>query len=298
MRIFVTGATGFIGSAVVSELITAGHQVLGLTRSDHGAQALVSAGAEVHRGDLEHLASIRNGAAVADGVIHAAFNHDFAHFVANCEADRNVIEEIGSVLAGSDRPFIVTSAIATVSTTNGQPASENAAVASSATSPRAASEEAAAAVAARGVSVSVIRLSQVHNPIKQGLVSDLVALARKKGVSAYVGEGLNRWPAVHLGDASRLYRLAFEKHEKASMYHAVAEEGIPLRGIATVIGRGLNVPVVAISADEAAAHFGWLVKFALLDFPASSAQTQERLGWRPLGPSLIADLEQMQYVET
>jgi nucleoside-diphosphate-sugar epimerase len=295
MRVFVTGATGFIGSAVVQELILAGHRVLGLARSEAGAQALVVAGAEVHRGDLDDLESLRRGAAASDGVIHLAFNHDFSKFAANCEADRQVIEAIGSVLAGSERHLIVTSGTGIANTVPGQPAREENATVTSAMVPRAASEEAAASVAARGVNVSVVRLPQVHDTVKQGLVTYLVQLAREKGVSAYVGDGLNRWPAAHVLDTARLYRLAFEKQAAGARYHAVAEEGVSLRDIAEVVGRGLNVPIVSLSPEEAAAHFGWLGMFAGRDLPASSAQTQERLGWHPTGPGMIADLERMNY---
>jgi nucleoside-diphosphate-sugar epimerase len=297
VRIFVTGATGFIGSAIVPELIHAGHRVLGLTRSEAGAESLMAAGAEVHRGDLEDLESLRRGAAMSDGVIHTAFNHDFSKFVANCEADRRVIETIGSVLAGSDRPLIVTSGTGIANAVPGQPALEDNPTVSSSEVPRAASEEAATAAAERGVNVSVVRLPQVHDTVKQGLITYLVALAREKGVSAYVGDGLNRWPAAHVLDTARLYRLALEKQKAGSRYHAVAEEGVPLRDIAEVIGRGLKVPVASLSPEEAPAHFGWLSMFAGRDLPASSAQTRERLGWHPTGPGLIADLEQMRYFE-
>ncbi|HEY3937882.1 MAG TPA: SDR family oxidoreductase [Bryobacteraceae bacterium] len=297
MRIFVTGATGFIGSAIARELISAGHQVLGLARSDAGAQSLIAAGAQVHRGDLEDLESLRSGAATSDGVIHTAFNHDFSKYVANCEADRHAIEAIGSVLTGSDRPLIITSGTGMANAAPGQLAIEENPAASSAAVPRAASEEAAASVAARGVNVSVVRLPQVHDTVKQGLVAYAIHLAREKGVSAYVGDGLNRWPAAHVLDTARLYRLALEKREAGAKYHAVAEEGVPLRDIAEVIGRGLKAPVIAMSPEEAAAHFGWLGAFAGRDVPASSAQTQERLGWCPTGPGLIADLEQMRYFE-
>jgi nucleoside-diphosphate-sugar epimerase len=300
MRIFVTGATGFIGSVVVDELLKAGHQVIGLARSDAGAKSLAAAGAEVHRGSLEDLESLRSGAAVSDGVIHLAFNHDafshdFSKFVANCETDRQVIEAIGSVLAGSDRPFIVTSGSGLANTVPGQPASEDNAVISSSVIPRAASEEAAAAVAARGVNVSVVRLPQVHDQVKQGLITYAVAMAREKGVSPYVGEGLNRWPAAHVVDTAVLYRLALEKQAPGAKYHAVAEEGVPLRDIAEVIGKGLKIPVVSMSPEEAATHFGWLAMFVGRDAPASSAQTQNRLGWHPTGPGMIADLERMNY---
>ena len=300
MRVFVTGATGFIGSVLVQELLKAGHQVLGLTPSDSGAKSLAVAGAEVHRGSLEDLDSLRTGAAVSDGVIHLAFNHDafsndFSKFVANCETDRQVIEAIGSVLAGSDRPFIVTSGTGLANTVPGQAAFEDNPIINSSVHPRAASEEAAASLAARGVNVSVVRLPQVHDPVKQGLITYVVAVAREKGVSPYVGEGLNRWPAAHVHDTARLYRLALEKNDAVAKYHAVAEEGVPLRDIAEVIGRGLKVPVVSMSPEEAAAHFGWLAMFADRDVPASSAQTQKRLGWHPTGPGMIDDLEQVTY---
>ena len=296
MRIFVTGATGFIGSAIVPELINAGHQVLGLTRSETGAQSLIAAGAEVHRGDLEDLESLRRGAAVSDGVIHTAFNHDFSKFVANCEQDRQVIEAIGDVLAGSDRPLIITSGTGMGNGVPGQPATEDNFNVNH-QNPRKASELAGVSVADRGVNVSVVRLPQVHNPVKQGLITYAVQLARDKGVSAYVGDGLSRWPAVHLLDAARLYRLALEKHEAGSRYHAVAEEGVPVRDIAEVIGRGLKVPVDSLSPDEAPAHFGWLAAFVNFDMPASSAQTRQRLGWHPTGPGLISDLNRMKYFE-
>ncbi len=294
MRVFVTGATGFIGSVVVKELLDAGHQVLGLTRSETGAKSLAASGAEVHRGDLEDLDSLRKGAAMSDGVIHLAFNHDFSKFVANCETDRQVIESLGSALAGSDRPLIITSGTGIANTVPGQPSLEDNSTVSSAVVPRAASEEAAASIAASGINVSVVRLPQVHDPVKQGLITYVIALAREKGVSAYVGDGLNRWPAAHVLDTARLYRLALEKHDAGAKYHAVAEEGVPLRDIAEVVGRGLKIPVVSLSPDEAAAHFGWLGMFAGRDLPASSAQTRERLGWQPTGPGLLADLEQMR----
>ena len=296
MRVFLTGATGFIGSAIVPELIQAGHQVLGLTRSEAGAQALTDAGAEVHRGDLEDMDSLRSGAAMSDGVIHCAFNHDFSNFVANCELDRRVIGTLGDALVGSDRPLLITSGTGFGGGAPGQPAVEDN-VDFSHPNPRKASEEAGISVAERGVNVSVVRLPQVHDPRKQGLITPLIQVAREKGVSAYVGGGLNRWPAAHVSDVARLYVLALEKQEAGSRYHAVAEEGVPARDIAEVIGRGLKVPAVSLSPEEAPAHFGWLSMFVGLDMPASSAQTQERLGWHPTGPVLIADLERMQYSE-
>jgi nucleoside-diphosphate-sugar epimerase len=294
MRIFLTGATGFIGSAIVPELIEAGHQVLGLTRSDAGAESLIAAGAEVHRGDLEDLESLRSGAAQSDGVVHTAFNHDFSNFVANCEQDRKVIEAMGDVLAGSDRPLLITSGTGMGNAVPGQPATEDHFDLNH-PNPRKASEVAGASVAERGVNVSVVRLPQVHDTVKQGLVTYAVQLAREKGVSAYLGEGLNRWPAAHVLDVARLYRLALEKHEAGSRYNAVAEEGVSMREIAEVIGKGLKVPVVSVFPEEAQAHFGWLAMFAGFDMPASSAQTRQRLGWQPTGPGLIADLEQMRY---
>ena len=295
MRVFVTGATGFVGSAVVKELIGAGHQVLGLARSEDKAAALAAAGAEAHRGSLEDLDSLRAGAISSDGVIHLAFNHDFSTFAANCEDDRRVIAALGSALAGSDRPLIVTSGTAMASTVPGELAKEDGAVISSKVIPRAVSEEAAAAVASEGANVSVVRLPQVHDTIRQGLVTYAIAVAREKGVSAYIEEGRNRWSAAHILDVARLYRLALEKAEPSARYHAVGEEGVSQREIAEVIGRGLKVPVRSIPVGEAGAHFGWLGLFAGHDMPASSEQTRRKLGWQPTGPGLIADLEAMDY---
>jgi nucleoside-diphosphate-sugar epimerase len=290
MRIFLTGATGFIGSAIIPELIGSGHQVLGLTRSDAGAEALVRAGARAHRGDLEDMDSLRAGAAMADAVIHAGFNHDFSKYVENCEADRRVIEALGSVLAGSDRPLIITSGTAMAKVERGAPATETDAPAPSKTVPRAASEEAAAAVAARGGRVMVVRLAQIHDTTKQGMVSPAIELARQKRISAYVGDGLNRWPAAHRLDTARLYRLVLEKGAANARYHAVAEAGVSMREIAEVIGQILQVPVVSLAPEEAARHFGWLAPFAGWDMPASNTRTREQLGWNPTGPSLLADL--------
>ncbi|MDX6456967.1 MAG: hypothetical protein QOE55_664 [Acidobacteriaceae bacterium] len=296
MRVFVTGATGFVGSAIVPELINAGHQVVGLARSDAGAKSLLAAGAQVHRGDLEDLESLRSGAAMSDGVIHCAFNHDFSKFAANCEMDRRAIEAMGDVLVGSDRPLLITSGTGMGNAVPGQPATEDH-FDPNHPNPRKASEVAGASVADRGVNVSVVRLPQVHDTVKQGLITYAVQLAREKGVSAYIGDGLNRWPAAHVLDVAHLYRLALEKHKADSRHNAVAEEGVSMREITEVIGRGLKLPVVSLSPEEAPAHFGWLAMFAGFDMPASSEQTRQRLGWRPTGPGLIADLEQMRYFE-
>ena len=292
MRVFVTGATGFIGSALVPELINAGHKVLGLTRSDAGAKSLAAAGAEVHRGSLEDLESLKSGAAKADSVIHLAFIHDFSKFQENCETDRRAIEALGSALAGSDRLLIATSG--TLLVAPGRLATEE--DAPTGTIPRLTTAEEAAALAGPGVRICVVRLPQVHDQNKQGLVTYLIDIAREKGVSAFVGDGMNRWSAAHLSDTARLYRLALEKGS-AGCYHAVAEEGVPVRDIAEVIGRRLKLPVVAKTPAEAAEHFGTMGGFAALDGAASSALTRERLGWRPVGPGLIADLERAHNLE-
>jgi nucleoside-diphosphate-sugar epimerase len=294
MRIFVTGATGFIGSAVVPELIKAGHQVLGLTRSDAGAQSLTAVGAQVHRGELTDLESLRKGATQSDGVIHLAFIHDFSQFKENCEIDRRAIEALGSVLAGSNRPLIVTSGVAGVAKP-GQLATEDMDVPPNFPLPRVSEQT---ALALKDVKASVVRLPQVHDPVKQGLVTYLIDLAREKGVSAYVGEGRNRWSAAHVSDVARLYKLVLEKNEAGAKYHAVGEEGVPMRDIAETLGRGLKIPVKSVSPDEAQSHFGWLAMFATHDLQASSAITRKKLGWNPTGPGLISDLKQMRYHET
>ncbi|TKI04602.1 SDR family oxidoreductase [Martelella alba] len=293
MRVFVTGASGFIGMAVVEELLSAGHQVIGLCRSAEKAPQLAAAGAEVCRGTVEDERVLKSAVARADGVIHLAFNHDFSQFVANCAADRQVIGMLGAALAGSDRPLIITSGTAIVNMPPGQLATEDGEVMGSAQSPRAASEEAAVAAQTGGVNVSVMRLPQVHDTQRCGLITYAIEIARAKGTSAYIGDGSARWPAGHVRDVARLYRLALEKARPGAKYHAVAETGIAMRDIAAVIGRRLQLPVASITREQAEAHFGWLSGFALRDMPASGAQTQQRLGWMPTGPGLLADLEQL-----
>jgi nucleoside-diphosphate-sugar epimerase len=300
MRVFLTGSTGFIGSRIVPELISAGHQVLGLTRSDAGSQFLAAAGAQVQRGDLEDLESLRNGAAASDAVIHVGFprfqhfQHDLTRFAENCEVDRHAIEAIGAALKDSDRPFIVSSGVGVA---QGRAATEDdPPIPPSATYPRA-SEATAVALLERGVHASVMRLPQVHDTVKQGLVTPLVAIARAKGVSAYVGDGHNRWPAAHVTDVARLYRLALENGAAGARYHAVAEEGVLLKDIATAIGRGLNVPVISVSPEQAQEHFGYLGFFAGRDALTSSAQTRAKLGWNPTGPDLLTDLGNMRHTQ-
>jgi nucleoside-diphosphate-sugar epimerase len=292
MRVFVTGATGFIGSRVVPELIGAGHEVLGLTRSDAGAKALAAQGAQAHRGDLEDLESLRSGAAASDAVIHTAFRHEWSDFAKSCEMDRLAIEAMGAVLLGSSRPFIVSSGVGVA---QGRAATEDdPPLAPTPSLPRV-SEATAVALMERGVHASVMRLPQVHDTVKQGLITPLIAIARAKGVSAYIGEGHNRWPAAAVADVGRLYRLALEKGTAGARYHAIAEEGVPLKDIATAIGRGLNVPVISIAQEQAAEHFGFLGFFAGRDAHTSGAKTRAQLGWAPAGPSLITDLNNMDY---
>jgi nucleoside-diphosphate-sugar epimerase len=293
MRVFVTGATGFIGSAIVQELIAAGHEVLGLARSDAAAASLAAAGARVHRGELSDLESLRSGAAESDGVIHTGFTHDFSNFKAVCEADRRAIMALGSALEGSDRPLVITSGIGLLP--SGQLATEASMPPYPSPNPRAASEEAARAVAARGARVSIVRLSpSVHGEGDHGFVPILIKLAREKKTSAYLGNGLNRWPAVHRLDAARLFRLAFEKGVPAT-YHGVAEEGVPFRDISEAIGHRLDLPVARIAPEDATSHFGWFAHFAAMDVHASSKCTQEALGWRPTQPGLIEDIAQPAY---
>lgn len=295
MRVFVTGATGFIGSAIVAELIAAGHHVLGLARSAAAATSLAAAGAAIHRGDLADLDSLARGAAAADGVIHTGFVHDFTRFKEVCETDRHAIAALGSALAGSDRPLIITSGTGLLPP--GRLAREENLPTSGATAlPRVASEEAADALTARGGRVAVVRLPPtVHGDGDHGFLAVLIGIARDKGVSAYVGEGLNRWAAVHRLDAAQLYRLVLGKAVAGARYHGVAEEGVAFKDIATVIGRRLDLPVVGLPPAEAAKHFGWFAHFAALDNPASSEETRARLGWQPQHPGLIADLDRPRY---
>ena len=293
MRVFLTGATGFIGSAIVRELIDAGHQVLGLARSDAGAKSLTAAGAQVHRGALENLESLRSGAAAADGVIHTAFIHDFNNYGPAAEADRRAIETLGAELAGSDRPLVVTSGTLLLQR-RGPLVTEEDQV--NPDFPR--KSEDTLAMVSQGVHSIVLRLPpSVHGEGDHGFVPALINIARQRGVSAYIGDGMNHWPAVHRLDAAHLYRLALEKGSAGACYHGIADEGIPVRDIAEVIGRRLRLPVAAKSPEEAAGHFGWIGHFFAIDSPASSAQTQKQLGWKPTHSSLIADLDGGSYFE-
>ena len=295
MRVFVTGATGFIGSAVVGELLGAGHRVVGLARSDAAAASLTVAGVGVHRGALDDLDSLRSAAAASDGVIHTAYVRHFSDFAAAAQTDRRAIETLGEALAGSDRPFVITSG--TTFLTSGRVATEDSAPdPGSVGALRLVSEQAALSLAARGVRVSVVRFPpSVHGEGDHGFVPILIDIARAKGVSAYVGDGSNRWAAVHRLDAAHLFRLALETAPAGARLHGVGEEGVPFRDIAEVIGQHLTLPITAISYEHADDHFGFLGPIVTLDCPASSALTQQQLGWHPVQPALLPDLDNGHY---
>ena len=294
MRVFVTGATGFIGTELIKELTEAGHQVRGLARSDAGAEQLQATGVEVHRGDLTDLASLRSGATGVDAVVHLAFSHDFSKFAANAEQERKAIEALASVL-DAGKILVVTSGTGLTAGGPGQLRKESDPPTNNPAIPRN-PETVASAAADRGVHVAIVRLPQVHDTRKQGLVPLLTQTAREKGVSAYVGDGANRWAAAPLKDVAHLYRLALEKTGPGfTVYHAVQEEGVSLREVAETIGKGLKVPVVSIAPEKAAEHFGWFAHFAGVDMPASSEWTRKTLGWNPTGPGLIEDLTNMKY---
>ena len=299
MRVFVTGATGYIGSAIVRELMDAGHTVVGLARSDEAAASLRAVGAGVHRGAFDDLESLRTGATMSEGVIQTAFIHDFSNLAAAVETDRRAIETLGGALAGSGKPFVVTS-VTTCLTPGRVVTEEDAPDLGSVGAPRIGSERVALAMASRGVRVSVLRLPpSVHSSAdKHGFVPRLISIARAKGVSAYVGDGLNRWPAVHRLDAAHLFRLALEKGSAGARYHGVADEGVPFHDIADVIGRHLKLPVTVISPEEATGHFGWFAPFASINNPTSSGLTQKQLDWHPVQPALIPDLEEGHYFTT
>jgi nucleoside-diphosphate-sugar epimerase len=298
MRIFVTGATGFVGTCVVSELISAGHDVVGLSRSDAGADALASAGAQVFRGDVNDLTTLRDAAGAADGIIHTAFHHDTSDPKRHSENDRNVIATLGAALAGTDRPLVIASGTGLVRPAAGQPARETDDHATSAEVPRAASEEAADALIDQGENAMVVRLPQVHDTRRQGRIGWHIQIAREQGRVAYVGEGRNRVPAAHVSDVARLFRLALENGKAGARYHAVAEEGVTLRAIAEVIGAGMRLPVESISPEEAEGYYGWLAQLAVLDLPASGALTRQQLDWVPTGPDLLTDLRNTNHDAT
>ncbi|WP_347302125.1 SDR family oxidoreductase [Croceibacterium sp. TMG7-5b_MA50] len=294
MRIFLTGATGFVGSRIVPELLAAGHQVLGLARSDAGARQLAEAGAGIHRGTVADLASLRAGAEQADAIIHTAFVHDFTTYAANCAADREAIRAMGTVLRGSDRPFLVTSACTLGDAGDGAPALESVFDPSS-PAPRAATERAVEDVLQMGVDARVVRLPQVHDPVRQGLITFYIDHARRHGMAGYVGEGADRWSAGHVSDVARLYSLALTHGKAGARYHAAAEEGVLFRQVAEAVATGLDVPAVALPATDAADHFGWLAAFIGRNGAASSTWTRAQLDWQPHGPGLVADLQAMNY---
>jgi nucleoside-diphosphate-sugar epimerase len=291
MRVFVTGASGFVGSAIVQELIRNGHQVTGLARTDQAVEQLIAAGAAVHRGNLDDVESLKNGTANCDAVIHTAFNHDFSKFKANCEADRQVIIALGEALAGTDRPLVITSGVGLLN--YGREVSENDTPPPADQAPRAASEEAADTVAKMGGNVYIVRLPPtVHDRGDHGFVPMLIGMAKEKGESAYLDQGMNQWPAVHRLDAAAIYRLIIEKQPAQKVIHAVAERGIAFKQIAEAIGTGLQIPVTSKSKQDAAVHFTWFAHFAAMDCPATSKLTQESLGWQPGQIGLLQDLQQ------
>ncbi|MGN6550536.1 MAG: SDR family oxidoreductase [Pararhizobium sp.] len=294
MRVFLTGATGFIGSRILHELLAEGHEVTGLTRSDLGAKKLADAGASAHPGTLEDPVGLAKGAETADAVIHTAFDHDFSNFVANCGKDRRVIAALGAVFKGSDRPLLITSGVGIGDPGNGEPAREDVFDAHH-FNPRIASELAGQEQLEAGINVGVVRLPQVHDTVKQGLISPYIEIARQKGAVAFVGEGANRWAAGHVSDVAKLYVLALDRAERGARYNAVAEEGVAARDIAEVVATGLGLPTASLSKEEAEAHFGWFAMFASADIVASSALTRAKLGWVPTGPSLLEDLRDMDY---
>ncbi|WP_220209877.1 SDR family oxidoreductase [Reticulibacter mediterranei] len=299
MKVFVTGATGFVGSAVVRELLAAGHQVLGLARSDTAAASLATVGAEVHRGSLDDLESLRNGANESDGVIHTAFDtafdHDLFDFAKSAAIERQAIETFGATLAGSGRPFVVTSATGSLPS-GGIRTEEEDADTTSSVAARFAMEDVVREMASRGVRTSIVRLPpSVHDEDDHGFVPTLIATARAKGVSAYPGDGSNRWASVHRLDAAHVYRLALENAEAGSRFHAIADEGVPVREIAEIIGRHLSIPVASLPVEQAVEHFGWIGTFFAKDCAASSTLTQQRLGWHPVRSSLLEDLDQGHY---
>jgi nucleoside-diphosphate-sugar epimerase len=293
MSIFVTGASGWIGSAVVPELLAAGHEVVGLARSDKAAAAITALGAGVRRGDLDDLDGLRAEAAVSDGVVHLGYVHDFSRIAEAARTDLAVITAIGEALEGTGRPLVIASGVAGL--VNGRAATERD-LPDPSSHPRVAGALAATAFAARGVRPSVVRFAPtVHGTGDHGFVATLVAIARERGVSAYIGDGANRWPAVHRLDAAALVRLAVTGAPAGAVLHAVAEEGVPTRAIAEAIGRGLGLPAVSVPAAGAEGHFGWLARFFGLDAPTSSEQTRRAYGWEPAGPGLIADLDAGRY---
>ncbi|MBA4045610.1 MAG: NAD-dependent dehydratase [Erythrobacter sp.] len=294
MRIFLTGATGFVGSRIIPELLAAGHDVLGLTRSEKGWHQLEAAGARPHFGTIEDLESLQEGAAQADAVIHTAFDHNFATYAANCEKDHRVITALGAALQGSDRPLIVTSATVLGDSGDGEPALETVFNAS-APIPRVATENAARSVLASGVDVRIIRLPQVHDPVRQGLVTFYIDHARATGLAGYVDQGADRWSAAHVSDVAQMFAAVLDRGSCGQTYHAVGEVGVSFRSIAEAVAAGLDVPLVSLSHEKAENHFGWLAMFIGRNGAASNDWTKAALGWEPAGPGLIADLQAMDY---